>query len=268
MMARTKIAWSEFSWNPVIGCTKIATGCKNCYAEKMATRLATMPLQSYYRHVVQNGKWNGDVYCMKNRLSDPLHWRKPRRIFVCSMSDLFHEDVPFEFIHKIFVTMKNTPRHTYQVLTKRPERVKAFVCWEEQRMRADIDWVLLPLDNVWLGTSCSTQDEVDKNIPILLRTPAAVRFLSIEPLLSQVDLDQPCPGSIWATGLDQIIVGCESLHGGRSGRPCKIEWVRDIVRQCKDAGVKIFVKQIEINGKVSHDPAEWPEDVRVRENPK
>jgi protein gp37 len=269
----TKIPWTDEVWNPVTGCTKIAAGCQNCYAESMAKRF-----------------WGKrkftDVRCHKDRLEQPLHWKKPRKIFVCSMSDLFHEKVPFEFIDMICESMINTEyKHTYQILTKRPERALAYARrWI--KLTGEWPWG----SNVWLGVSVSTQADADKNIPILLQISAAVRFVSIEPMLEELTLvptlfadrepDEDSPvacvpcrcGKHWENqfgnnlicGLDWVIVGSES---GPKQRPCKLEWIRDLVSQCKEAQVPVFVKQIPINGKCSKNPAEWPADLRIQEYP-
>jgi len=246
----TKIAWANETWSPVIGCTKIAAGCKNCYAERMATRLATMPLQSYYRHVVQNGKWNGDVYCLENRLSKPLHWRKPRKIFVCSMSDLFHEQVPFEFIDRVFSTMARCPQHQFQILTKR------FVRAVEYFEYAKLDPIT---DHITVLFSVATQEELWVAEGWLWQIPAAVRGFSLEPLLGPI---QELPPFEW------YIVGCES---GPKRRHCEPEWVQDIVRQCREANVPVFVKQIDSCGTVlkltDANKDQWP-DWAVQEYPK
>lgn len=275
----TKIPWTGESWNPVTGCTKISDGCKNCYAESIATRF-----------------WKGrpfdDVQCHKDRLDIPLHWRKARKIFVCSMSDLFHPKVPFDFIDKVMAVIGVT-NHIYQILTKRPERMKMYFSKEGQRLSKTLDvvrkrrknkkllWVRRwPWSNIWLGASISTQADANKNIPILLQIPAAVRFVSIEPMLESVELDDMCkfPAGPPATGyisgsalkegpygkLNWVIVGCES---GPKQRPCKTEWIRDIVEQCRDSNVPVFVKQVTVKGKCSKKPKEWPPDLRFQEYP-
>jgi len=240
--------------SPVTGCTKIAPGCKHCYAESIAKRF-----------------WKGraftDVQCHEDRLDIPFHWRKPRKTFVCSMSDLFHEKVPFEFIDKVFDVIRRTPDHTYQILTKRPKRMADFIY--------QAYGVNHKLDNAWLGTSISTQVDADKNIPILLQIPAAVRFVSIEPMLGNVALDsifikqriRKSPGYFMSAlpGLHWVIIGCES---GPGARLCSIEDIRATVKQCKDANVPVFVKQVPVNGKCNKNPDDWDEDLRVQEYPK
>jgi len=255
-MSRTKISWSEFSWNPVVGCSKVSTGCQNCYAEKMAFRLNYMGNDNYF-DVLNDSGWNGKTICIESALEKPLHWKKPRKIFVCSMGDLFHPSVPFEFIDKVFATTILCPQHTFQYLTKRPKRMAEYFATIDIRTLTIDHW---SFPNIWLGVSAENQECADERIPILLQIPAAVRFVSIEPMLERIDLMQ------WLkTGkLNWIICGAES---GPKRRKCKLEWVRDLVGQCRVADVPVFVKQLSINGKVSHNPEEWPEDLRIRQYP-
>jgi len=270
----TKIPWTDESWNPVTGCTKVAEGCKNCYAESMAKRF-----------------WGKrkftDVKCHEDRLDIPFHWRKPRKVFVCSMGDLFHPKVPIGFQLGVYETITDDrcERHTFQILTKRPQRMLDFHQAE----------VVGALPNLWLGTSISTQADADKNIPILMQIPAAVRFVSLEPMLEPIDLTRyieeeeewRCDGcgefyshfqdatcnhcgyaerhSEYRNQLDQVIIGCES---GPKRRPCVNQWIWEVVQQCDEARVPPFVKQMEINSKVSHKPEEWPEWARRQEFPK
>ena len=237
----TKIDWTDETWNPVTGCTKIAEGCRNCYAERMTRRFwkqwGCEPPPNHFK-----------VKLHPDRLDQPRKWKKPRRVFVCSMSDLFHEQVPFEFIDRVFATMAMCPQHTFQILTKR------FVRAVEYFEYAKLDPIT---DHITVLFSIATQEELWVAEGWLWQIPAAVRGFSLEPLLGPI---QELPPFEW------YIIGCES---GPKRRPCDVEWIRDIVRQCKDANVKIFVKQLEINGKVSHDPATWPEDLRgIREYPR
>jgi protein gp37 len=269
----TKIAWTNETWNFQAGCTKCGQGCRHCWAERLAAaRLKNHPL---YQGLTKNGKWTGEVrLCTEiNRndiLEQPFHWKNQRRIFVCSMSDLFHPKVDIGFLTHIFDTIEQCSQHTFQILTKRPEQALKMM-WgkhgEGWRYFGDGDYHF----NVHLIVSISTQKEADEKIPILLQISAAVRGVSIEPMLEGIDisrlfdnyyLESPL-GHI--TFIDWVIVGCES---GPHRRPCKLEWVRSIVRQCKKAGVAVFVKQLEINGKVSHKTEEWPEDLRHQEYPK
>ena len=284
----TKIPYVDETWNPNAGCTKVSVECLNCYAERMAFRQSCMEaeknchrtedkfVEKYQSVVYVNGGWNGKVYCDKKALDIPLHWLKPRRIFVNSMSDTFHEKVPFEFIDKIFAVMALCPQHTFQVLTKRPKRMLEYLTWRtepdiigrtDRSIKIDgsghrgehicgfMNQRSLPLPNVHLGTSCGNQEMADLRIPPLLQCPAAVRFISAEPLLGDINFgvsllqlgslnwDPENPVYEQPTNIDQVIIGAESL-GGHPGRVCKIEWFRNIVQQCKAAGVAVFVKQI------------------------
>lgn len=212
----TKIEWTDKTWNPIIGCSHISPACDHCYAEKMAFRLAHNPATSVYRDVVDvvDGKWNGLTQLVESALEKPLHWRKPRRVFVGSMTDLFHNDTPFKWIDKVFAVMAMTPHITYQILTKRPERMREYLASEhlvsrwfnsghvlsksgrtqkEQTNWYHLAWRVLRdeetvLPNLWLGVTVENQEQADKRIPILLDTPAAVRFVSIEPMLGPVNL--------------------------------------------------------------------------------
>ena len=279
----SKIAWTNETWNPVIGCTKVSAGCANCYAERMAARLWRMGRGDYGSVLgIEDYKWNGEIFCRKDFLDKPLRWRKPRRIFVCSMSDLFHEKVPWGFIEKVMATIEECPQHTFQILTKRPQGMAEYFNSLGKRFE------LSNCPNVHLGVACENQAMADERIPILLQIPAAVRFESIEPMLGPVDLklkhwvcsqcgdwtegeilddDNHCSCDLyieerWKNNIDWVIVGCES---GPKRRPCKLEWVRDIVRQCKFANVPVFVKQLEINGKVEHDMSKFPKDLQIQQ---
>jgi len=244
----SKIEWTDQTWNPVTGCTKVSAGCKNCYAERLSERFRGVPGHPYEQGF--------DLKLWPERLDQPLRWRKPRRVFVNSMSDLFHEDVPDSYIGSVFETMYNAPRHTFQVLTKRPGRMAEFVGGVRRKVFGD--W--WPLPNVWLGTSVENQATADERIPHLLATPAAVRFLSCEPLLDPLQLAGWLPAG---EGIDWVIVGGES---GPRARPMELAWVRAIRDQCAAASVPFFMKQITERGrKVPFD--EWPEDLKVREWP-
>jgi protein gp37 len=253
MSDKTEIEWTDSTWNPTTGCTKVSSGCDHCYAEKITERF--------------HGKGSfAEVKLHPDRLDKPLHWKKPRRIFVNSMSDLFHQDVPDEFIEKVFVVMASTPQHTYQILTKRHARMRSVL--KEMTARRESGAVLSsrewPLRNVWLGVSVESQQWADIRIPALLETPAAVRFLSCEPLLGPVDLsawlDTPpscgcgvapdgAPGAIGCSaecvepepsGLGWCIVGGES---GLGSRPMHPQWARSLRDQCVQAGVPFLFKQ-------------------------
>ncbi len=307
-MADTKIQWTDKTWNPVTGCTKVSQGCKNCYAESIAKRLwATQ----YHPNADGSPRSFTDVRLHADRIEQPLHWRNPARIFVNSMSDLFHESIPPAFIAECFAVMVQATQHTFQVLTKRPERMLELLTNSDWMSRVDAamqvragerGWCVdeaesWPLPNVWLGVSVEDQANADKRIPLLLQTPAAVRFLSCEPLLGPLDLSsyltpqwysgpmiEPRKGTIGGKAMpavrlrprvEWVIVGGES---GNGARPFHISWARDIVRQCQAAGVSCFVKQLgamawsdleHLHLRDNHggDMSEWPSDLRVREFP-
>ena len=238
MSDHSKIEWTDATWNPTTGCTRVSEGCRHCYIER------TPPFRIAGRKFV-NGSTGVQLH--PERLDQPLHWKKPRRIFVNSLSDLFHEDVPYQFIDKVFGVMgsEEAGHHTFQVLTKRPERMLRYT---ERFTTGGVEFdKLFPL--VWLGVSVEDQRTADERIPLLLQTPAAIRFVSAEPLLGPVDLGKwmwiPDPHGASADlmpsrGLDQCIVGGES---GPGARPCDVSWIRSIRDQCRAAGVKCFVKQ-------------------------
>lgn len=235
MSAGTKIEWTEATWNPVTGCDRVSPGCDNCYAERIATRFGR--------------PFIGEVQLHPARLDIPLRWRKPRRVFVNSVSDLFHPDVPDEFIERVFFTMGAAPRHTFQVLTKRPQRMaklldEAFRHRLVQEHGLSSAYRTWPLPNVWLGVSVENQRYADLRIPHLLATPAAVRFLSVEPMLGPVRLDERDIIDDVAldefVGVDWVIVGGES---GPGARPMDPQWGRDVRDQCTAAGVPYFFKQ-------------------------
>lgn len=213
MVTRSSIEWTEQTWNPTIGCTKISPGCKNCYAETMARRLQAIGVRGY------EGGFRLNL--MPERLEEPLGRKKPTTYFVNSMSDLFHEKVPFSYIEQVFDVMARAQQHTFQVLTKRAERMAEFC-----RGRA------VPT-NVWLGVSVENRKHGLPRIPVLRDIDAPVRFLSIEPLLEDL-------GRFDLTGIQWVIIGGES---GRRARPMKPEWVEHIKRQCDAARVAFFFKQ-------------------------
>ncbi len=286
-MNKSKIEWTERTWNPVTGCSKISAGCQNCYAERMSKRLAGRagyPADEPFR-----------VTLHPDRLDQPLRWSKPSKIFVCSMSDLFHEDVPDEFITQVFAFMALAPQHTFLVLTKRPKRMSEYISASgrydaiiEQLNKGDV-WDLplrtvkrlainapredkWPLPNVWLGVTAENQEQAEKRIPILLQIPAAVRWVSVEPMLGAVELRKINLGpnghglsftldslNRWAHGFDEktgrhkvsrndefpgkldwIVCGGES---GPGARPMHPEWARSLRDQCQAAGVPYFFKQ-------------------------
>jgi protein gp37 len=325
--------WWTDSLNVSIGCTKISPACDGCYAEKAAARLAEIenarfeeimqyapPGEStfgriYSDGIIRNGCWTGKIKLLPERLERPLHWRNPRIIFVDSMSDLFHKDVPFEFIDKVMATIALCPQHTFLVLTKRIERASEYFDGLNQDVQyrnevfgldaitADEDW---PSKNLWLGCTPafgvtghppaphtvpdnSRTDTKPEDIATLLQIPAAKHFVSLEPMLREWALDSltgyhSCIDSLRgnrsesdADGnittdkcekLDWVVVGAET---GPKARYCPIEWIEDVVEQCKAAGVPVWVKAIHTGTadkfKQVHKFAELPESVRVRQSP-
>ena len=328
-MSATSIEWTDRSWNPTSGCTKVSQGCKHCYAEVMAKRtfgrlypqVPADPLPDHVSKAVSieygdelahalteaagmRARRFTDVQVHADRLERPLRWRKPCRVFVNSMSDLFHEDVPDEFIDRVFAVMALCPQHTFQVLTKRPARMRAYLTEIRRQGVIDAgekmkpsrppahwyyvsDWSMRtcpwPLRNVWLGVSVEDQATADERIPLLLQTPAALRFVSYEPALGPVDftsidwfggalkhrvdvlrrgywcaegwiglgpaaqLGEPRGGFTNHSdmaGLDWLIVGGES---GPKARRCDVAWIRSVVAHCKAAEVPVFVKQLGAN---------------------
>ncbi len=224
-MAETQIEWTDSTWNPVAGCSIISSGCKNCYAMEMARRLESMGVEKYSGLTRLKGKrtvWNGKITEDHDALSIPYRWRKPRKIFVNSMSDLFHEKVSNDFILKVWNVMRETPHHNYQILTKRPERMADMLT----------KYIREVLPNVWLGTSIEEQ-ETAQRVFHLKKTPAQIRFISFEPLIGSV-------GEIDLSGIDWAIVGGES---GSSARPIKEEWIDEIHEQCIEYGTAFFFKQ-------------------------
>ncbi|MBW3663549.1 MAG: phage Gp37/Gp68 family protein [Actinobacteria bacterium] len=282
----SKIEWTDATWNPVTGCDRVSPGCDNCYALTGARRWKAMGNPRYQLDGDPRTSGPGfGVALHADKLDQPLRWSKPRRIFVNSTSDLFHPRIPEEFIARVFATMAAAPQHTFQVLTKRPKRMHALlggdyaaglqtlleVAHDEREAQAlyDADW---PLPNVWLGVSVEDAQRADERIPALIDTPAAVRFLSCEPLLGRLDLRdylhgpgicERCggSGSVPVLGGGAMCPACEYdnarwmgpspiqwvIVGGESGpgaRPMDVAWARTIVGQCQAAGVPVFVKQL------------------------
>ncbi len=294
----TSIEWTDVTWNPVRGCSLVSAGCANCYAMKQAHRFSGVgkPYEGLTEPGPQGPRWTGKIRLVPEALEEPLHWKTPRRVFVNSMSDLFHEDVPFDFIHWVFSTIRQTPQHTYQILTKRPSRMLEVM--NLIRSKELFGWAKGFYSHVWLGVSVEDQATADERIPILLQTPAAVRFVSAEPLLGPVsfrwakwdDWKHPNGGPRQSVNqydglrmLDWVIIGGESGSGART---CDMAWIRSIKDQCEAAKVPVFVKQLGANiapvviesGSVKErlflkdrkggDIAEWPDDLRVRQFPK
>ena len=223
MAANSMIEWTESTWNPVAGCRSVSPGCTNCYAMRLARRLEAMGQPKYAGTTrVSNGrpKWNGVVRCDEESLKLPGTWKTGRRIFVNSMSDLFHEAVSLEFIRRVFTAMSETPQHTYQILTKRAERL--------EKLSEALEWPR----NVWMGVSVENAD-YQFRIDHLRRVGAMVKFLSLEPLLGQLD-------RLNTDGIDWVITGGES---GPGARPVSLDWVRSIRDQCVRAGVAFHFKQ-------------------------
>lgn len=294
---KTKIQWTDASWNPVRGCARVSAGCEHCYAETVARRFSGEG-QPYEGLINRHGAWNGEIKLVPEKLEEPLRWKRPRRVFVNSMSDLFHANIPGQYRDRVFAVMRETPQHTYQILTKRPQLMRYYIqAWGLAPGRR---W---PLPNVWLGVSVEDQQSAVDRILNLLRTPAAVRFVSYEPALGPLHLHhvRACRRSESGTWIDWLIVGGES---GPGARPCKVQWVRDVVRDCDDQGVACFVKQmgavvvdrqdriagryddewpvntpvntsVRIDGQIrmvlnarkGDDPSEWPPALRVRQYP-
>ena len=322
----SKIEWTDETWSPIRGCNPVSPGCARCWAARMANRHRS----GAYKGFVENGKWTGRVELIPDQLEKPLHWRKPRRIAVALMGDLFHARLTTEDIAAVFGVMAACPQHTFQVLTKRPERMREWFKWvlwwtgfphDDKRVShvlarhtfqqlgiagsvVPLNW---PLPNVHLAVSVEDQATADERIPLLLQTPAAVRWVSYEPALGPVDLSKrlavrhvtpsllhSAVGLGMDTQLDWLAIGGES---GPGARPCNVEWVRSAVRQCQEAGVACFVKQLgakpmdttrnarlglrlapgvamaewNVRYQLKHpkggDPAEWPSDLRIREFP-
>lgn len=278
-MKKHKIGWLNVpgfipqTWNPIVGCSKVSEGCRNCYAERMAGRLVGMGVSEYGRVVNIDTRtlpttrcWNGKTFLVEAALPKPLGWKKPRAIFVNSMGDLFHENTPDEWIDQVHYTMAKCPQHLFIVLTKRAERMAKY--YSEERCLYETDcgdytpkasW---PLPNVWIGVTAENQEAADARIPHLLSTPAAVRFVSCEPLIGPVDLCIPqgcrscnhpgnviersgcrrCGGSGREPSIDLIIAGGES-GANQEVRPGHAEWFRSIRDQADEAGIPFFFKQ-------------------------
>jgi protein gp37 len=271
-MNQTSIEWTRGddgspgrTWNPVTGCTKVSPGCDHCYAEGIARRFAGSK-------AFPNGF---EVTLHPERLGAPLRWKKPVRVFVNSMSDLFHDDVPDEYIAQVFAVMAATPQHTYQILTKRHGRMRSLLNSGEFSMvqvadeaieRLGLDGIPWPLPNVWLGVSAEDQKRADLRVPALLNTPAAIRFVSAEPLLGTLNLDSLWGGGIWGPGLDWVIVGGES---GPGARRMELSWAAGLVNDCRALGIAPFVKQLG-SAHGAHkggDITTWPAELQIREYP-
>ncbi len=220
-MSESQIEWTDTTWNPVTGCTKVSPGCANCYAERFANRLKAMLNEdNQYEEAVKQGRWTGKITLVESALEKPYTWRKKRRVFVNSMSDLFHENVPKDFVKKVFKVMNDCTKHMFQLLTKRPERMAQF--------SESLNWS----KNIWAGTSVESGEYTDR-IDDLRKVEANIRFLSLEPLLGPFN-------ELNLHGIDWVIVGGESGPGARKMKP---DWVIDIFETCKEQDVPFFFKQ-------------------------
>ncbi len=296
-MGDSRIEWTDRTWNPVRGCSRVSAGCENCYAQRQARRF-DRPGGTYEgltRKTARGPVWSGKIRCVPALLDVPMRWRKPAKIFVNSMSDLFHEDVPEDFLDQVFAVMALCPEHTFQVLTKRADRMAAYVNeviddpkrftrwaargapWARASDRFHRPYQSVPprwpLPNVWLGVSVENQDALSERIGKLASFPNAKPWISAEPLLGPIDFGPML--SEW--GIEWVVVGGES---GPGARRCEVHWIRDIVAHCKSWVVPVFVKQLGANtmwmdhcggtyttsGK-GGDPDEWPPELRVREMP-
>jgi protein gp37 len=225
MAEKSPIEWTDATWNPVAGCSIESAGCTNCYAMRMAARLEAMGVDKYAGLTRKSGgraKWTGKITCDEKALDVPQRWARPRKVFVNSMSDLFHPDVPAEFIRRVWDVMKITPRHDYQLLTKRPQRMRELLSGDRFEV----------LPNVWLGTSVESQNVVHR-IEDLRNTPAAVRFISFEPLIGRID-------NVDLNSIAWAIVGGES---GPGSRPIHEDWVLELQETCRFFGTAFFFKQ-------------------------
>jgi protein gp37 len=280
---KTGIEWCDATWNCLRGCTRVSEGCRFCYAESIAYRFSGVGQPYEGLAVLKNGhaSWTGKIEFIEKHLNDPIKWTKPRRIFVNSMSDVFHESVYMDWFGLMMNVMRKCPQHTFQILTKRPKRMLAFVS-DYYAMHE-----IKPLSNLWLGVSVENQAAAEERIPLLCQTPAAIRFISAEPLIGPLDLEWPktmypdgppmcCSGlpnecgcmgmptdPPLLYGLDQIIVGGESGHGARPMDPA---WARSLRDQCKRWRVAFFCKQM---GSVygEHKGKDLPPDLNIREFP-
>ena len=255
-MYNSKIEWTEATWNPLRGCARVSEGCRFCYAERVADRFSGEGQP--YEGLTTRGKdgqprWNNEIMLVPHMLKKPLSWKQPRRIFVNSMSDLFHEKVPFDYIQQVFDVMRQASWHEFQILTKRAERLAD--------LSPKIDWP----QNVWMGVSIEDSRVIDR-ADALREVPATIRFLSLEPLIG------PIP-NLNLEGLDWAIIGGES---GNQARIMEPEWAIDLLNQCRSANVPCFIKQMGTQwakrqgskSRKGDDFSEFPEALQVREYPR
>jgi protein gp37 len=309
MSDRSKIAWCDATWNPLRGCSRVSPGCQNCYAERMCARgLPGLKLpttgEDFAIMTPQGPHWTGQVELIESAPGIPMRWRKPRRIFVNSMSDTFHERLNDTQVGRVFESMCCVPQHTFIVCTKRAKRMREFMTTHTKSGGPLAPGTVWCCSHIWFLVSAEDQQRADERIPELLATPAAVRGISLEPILGPVDLRKlkrldysldsagaevypllglaAIPDCDWKIPkLDWVIVGGES---GPGARPCNVEWIRDVVRQCREAGVACFVKQLgarpicpvrpgyepipmRLVDRAGADPSEWPADLRVQQFP-
>jgi protein gp37 len=302
---KSAIQWTDATWNPVRGCAIVSPGCTNCYAMKRA-HMMNHRGGAYEGLTTTHGThrrpvWTGKAIEVPRLLDQPIRWQRPRMIFVNSMSDLFHDDISDEFRDKVFATMALAPQHTYQVLTKRSEEMLEYwsmewrfaliegaaqLMWSGRHGGEDPSaWLAVQsLPNLWLGISAENQIRLEERVPNLLECHfGGKRWVSAEPLLSELRFRaRPKHIATYLDGLDWVVAGGESGHGARE---CRAMWIRDIVRQCREASTACFVKQLgarwsfdeetehsdwlfcKINHSKGGDPKEWPEDLRVQEYP-
>jgi len=250
MVQKSKIEWTTMTWNPVRGCSRVSKGCDNCYAERMASRFSGPGLYAhgFAKRVHGRSHWTGRVELIPHKLFEPISHRQPRKIFVNSMSDLFHENLPDSDIDRVFSVIARRPQHTFQILTKRPEHMRSYSQRLATLRPGDVAYDAVfgtaiaelggkhswPLPNVWLGVSVEDEDAAATRIPLLRQTPAAVRWISYEPALGPVDWER------WLVGIDWVVCGGES---GPGARPMQPDWARTARDACMQAGVPFFFKQ-------------------------
>ena len=239
---KTKIEWAHASWNPIRGCSKVSTGCENCYAARMASRFSGPG--NPYHGLARHGEWTGPPRLIANDVDRPLRWKRPRRIFVCSMSDLFHEGVTDDWLDRVWSVMGRASQHTFIVLTKRPKRMREYL--------RDCE----PMEHVWLGVSAENQEAADDRIPILLHTSAAVRWVSVEPMLGPINMAIAMGAHPLDARIDWVVCGGES---GPGARPMHVAWARSLRDQCIAEGVPFFLKQMDAVKMPSLDGKVWDE---------
>ena len=294
----SKIEWTDATWNAIRGCSAVSAGCANCYAERDAGRWSGpgMPYEGLVKLTRNGAKWTGVVRLIEKHLHDPLRWTRPRLVFTNSMSDMFHESLPVTDIASMFAVMALAPQHTFQILTKRAKVMHEVLAdpafhalvaqlahdiafsepWAKRGIWKGPGSLAWPLKNVWLGVSVESQACADERIPLLLRTPAALRWLSCEPLLEAVDLAKaPAISNAGYLNVDWIVVGGES---GPAARPFHLEWASKIVADAATAAVPVFMKQVGADpflGGTAHKitdmkgkhPEDWPRNLQVRSFP-